>query len=264
MKKSRGTEVELWKTREESGRVFHSSTSVPVSKDPARIAGMFDAIAARYDRLNHLLSAGLDRRWRRRAIRELRLAPGEVLLDMCTGTGDLAIEGASSGAGAAGQVIGIDFAAAMLRLAHGKIRAAGLSDRIHLVRGDATRIPLPDQCCEAATVAFGIRNVIDSSRACTELYRILKPGGRLAILEFGTPQVPGLRQMYGWYFTNVLPRIGRLVSRHGDAYDYLPASVAQFPSPDGFGDVLRGAGFTSVRYVSLTFGTVYLYLARTS
>jgi demethylmenaquinone methyltransferase / 2-methoxy-6-polyprenyl-1,4-benzoquinol methylase len=264
MRKSKGTRVDLWKPLDESERVFHRSTPVPVSKDPARIAGMFDAIAGRYDALNHLLSGGLDRSWRRRAIRELRLTQDDVLLDMCTGTGDLAIEGATSRHGAAGRVIGIDFAGEMLRLAHAKIRATGLSNRIRLVRGDATRVPLPDQCCEAATVAFGIRNVIDSSLACGEFYRILKSGGRLAILEFGTPQIPGLRQMYGWYFTHVLPRIGRFVSRHGDAYDYLPASVAQFPSADGFAEVLRGAGFTSIRYMSLTFGTVYLYLARKS
>ena len=110
-------------------------------------------------------------------------------------------------------------------------------------------------------VAFGIRNVIDSSRACAEVHRILKPGGRFAVLEFGTPQMPGLRQLYGWYFRRVLPAVGRLVSKHGDAYDYLPASVAQFPSAGGFADVLRRAGFRSVRYVPLTMGVVYLYLA---
>jgi len=239
------------------------SAPVPVStsKEPARIAGMFDAIAGHYDALNHLLSAGLDRRWRRRAVRELRLTGREIVLDMCTGTGDLAIEAATSTDGSAARVIGIDFAGEMLRLGARKLRTSGLSARVCLARGDATRIPLPDASCDAAMIAFGIRNVIDSSRACAEVLRVLKPGGRFAILEFGTPQMPGLRQLYGWYFRQVLPRIGRLVSKHGEAYDYLPASVAQFPSAEGFADVLRRAGFRSVRDVPLTLGVVYLYLS---
>jgi demethylmenaquinone methyltransferase / 2-methoxy-6-polyprenyl-1,4-benzoquinol methylase len=235
--------------------------SVSISKEPARIAGMFDAIAGRYDALNHLLSAGLDRRWRRRAVRELRLTGRERVLDLCTGTADLAIEAVSASSGQAAHVIGIDFAGEMLRLGAGKLGALGLTGRVCLARGDATRIPLPDGSCDAAMVAFGIRNVIDSSLACAEVHRILKPGARFAVLEFGTPQIAGLRQLYGWYFSRVLPRIGRLVSRHGDAYDYLPASVAQFPSASGFADVLRRAGFSSVRYVPLTMGVVYLYLA---
>ena len=237
------------------------TTPVPLDKTPDRIAGMFDAIAGRYDALNHLLSAGMDRGWRRRAIRELRLTGDELVLDLCTGTGDLAIEAATSRHGAARRVIGIDFAGEMLRGGAAKVRARGLATRVFLARGDATRIPLADEGCDAAIVAFGIRNVINSSLACAEFHRVLKRGGRLAILEFGTPQAPGLRQLYGWYFRRVLPRIGRLVSRHGDAYDYLPASVAQFPSADGFADVLRQAGFQSVRYVPLTLGVVYLYLA---
>ena len=234
---------------------------VSTSKEPARIAGMFDAIAGRYDALNHLLSAGLDRRWRRRAVRELRLTGRDLVLDMCTGTADLAIEAATSRHGAAGQVIGIDFAGEMLRLGAEKIRALGLSSRVHLARGDATRMPLPDARCDVAMVAFGIRNVVNHALASAEFHRVLKPGGRLAILEFGAPQLPGLRQLYQWYFTTVLPRVGRLISRHGDAYDYLPASVAQFPSAGGFAAVLQQAGFRSVRFVPLTLGVVYLYLA---
>jgi demethylmenaquinone methyltransferase/2-methoxy-6-polyprenyl-1,4-benzoquinol methylase len=236
-------------------------TDTDVDKAPRKIAGMFDAIAGRYDLLNHLLSGGLDRRWRRRAARELRLTGRERVLDMCTGTGDLAIEAVTTAPGAARDVVGIDFAGEMLRLARAKIERAGLLARIHLARGDATQMPLPDLSCDAAMVAFGIRNVIDPLTAAREFYRVLIPGGRLAVLEFGSPTLPGLRSAYEWYFRQVLPRIGRLISRHGEAYSYLPASVAQFPSPHGFAELLRRAGFARVRPIPLTFGIVYLYLA---
>jgi demethylmenaquinone methyltransferase/2-methoxy-6-polyprenyl-1,4-benzoquinol methylase len=236
-------------------------SAVSTSKHPARIAGMFDAIAPRYDALNHLLSAGLDRGWRRRAVHELGLTGRERLLDMCTGTGDLAIEAATAATGRAASVIGIDFAAEMLRLAAVKIRGAGLADRIRLARGDATRVPLPDACCDAATIAFGIRNVLDPVLACREFARVVRPGGRLAVLEFGAPTIPGCRELYGWYFRVVLPRVGRLISKHGDAYSYLPASVAQFPPPASFMAMLRAAGFSHVRYLPLTLGIVGLYVA---
>lgn len=229
-------------------------------KDPARIAGMFDAIAATYDRLNHLLSGGLDRRWRLRAVRELRLTGRERLLDMCTGTADLAIA-AVTGNASARAVVGIDFAGAMLRIGRAKVERAGLSDRIFLARGDAMRVPLADGSVDRASVAFGIRNVADPARACAEFHRVLAPGGRLAVLEFTEPTLPGWRALYRWYFRAVLPRVGALISRHGDAYRYLPASVGQFPPPDVFLDVLRHAGFAPVRYIPLTLGTVGLYLA---
>jgi demethylmenaquinone methyltransferase/2-methoxy-6-polyprenyl-1,4-benzoquinol methylase len=236
-------------------------TQVSVSKHPARIAGMFDAIAPRYDTLNHLLSAGLDRLWRRRAVRELHLTGRERVLDLCTGTADLAIEAVTGRAGRANVVIGVDFAAEMLRLGTTKIRAAGLGARVWLARGDAAHVPLPDASCDAAMIAFGIRNVLDPAVACRECARVVRAGGRLAILEFGAPTVPGCRELYGWYFRSVLPCIGRLISKHGDAYEYLPASVAEFPSPERFVEVVRAAGFPRVRYVPLSFGIVSLYVA---
>lgn len=231
------------------------------SREPARIAGMFDAIARRYDTLNRLLSAGLDKRWRRQAIRALRLRPDDRLLDMCTGTGDLAIAAVTARAGAARDVVGIDFSGEMLRLGLAKVRMAGLSARVHMARGDATNVPLPDESVDAAAVAFGIRNVIDRDRGCREFARVLRGGGRLAVLEFGTPRMPGLKQLYQWYFRVLLPRIGGLISGNRAAYAYLPASVGEFPPPDGFADVLRRAGFSHVEWTSLTFGVVYLYVA---
>lgn len=233
----------------------------PVDKNAARIAGMFDAIAARYDALNHLLSAGLDRQWRRRAVRELSLTGTERVVDVCTGTADLALEAASSADGRAGQVIGIDFARKMLRRGVEKVGAGGLRSVVHLACGDATRLPLATCSCDAAMIAFGIRNVADPESACREMVRVLRPRGRLAILEFGSPNQAGVRAAYSWYFRKVLPRIGRMISRHQDAYSYLPASVAEFLSADGFSELLRRAGFVNVRYLRLTLGVVYLYLA---
>lgn len=223
---------------------------------------MFDRIAHRYDRLNHLLSAGLDRRWRARAVRELGLTGSEHVLDMCTGTADLAIEAVTTTKGQAREVVGVDFAGEMLRLGLDKVRDAGLQARVHLVRGDATRVPLPDARFDAAMVAFGIRNVQDPVAAAGEFARLLRPGGQLAVLEFGFPRIPGITAAYRAYFKHVLPLVGRLVSKHQEAYTYLPASVEQFPSPEAFADMLRSQGFSSVRTVPLTFGIVYLYIAR--
>ena len=232
-----------------------------VSKAPDRIAGMFDAIAGRYDLLNHLLSAGIDRRWRTRAIRALGLTGSERVLDLCTGTGDLAVAAARAKPGAA-RVVGIDFAGEMLGVGREKLRRTRLDDRIALVRGDATRIPLPDAAVDAVTIGFGIRNVEDMATACSEMHRVLRPGGRLAILEFAVPTMPGLSACYLWYLRRVLPRIGRAVSRHNAAYGYLPASIGAFATPDEFVKILRQGGFSEVSAVPLTFGSVMLYTAR--
>jgi demethylmenaquinone methyltransferase/2-methoxy-6-polyprenyl-1,4-benzoquinol methylase len=228
-------------------------------KTPDRIAGMFDAIAPRYDLLNHVLSAGIDKRWRARAVRTLRLTGAETLLDVCTGTGDLALEGRRQGAA---RVIGVDFAGAMLSLGLQKVKAAGESGRIALVRGDAMRLPVPDASVDAASVAFGIRNVQRPEVACAEMARALRQGGRLAILEFGVPRLPGISTLYLWYFKHLLPLVGRFVSGHGGAYSYLPASVGTFPPPAEFMSMLTQAGFDEVRADALTFGIVYLYTAR--
>jgi demethylmenaquinone methyltransferase/2-methoxy-6-polyprenyl-1,4-benzoquinol methylase len=232
-----------------------------LSKSPARIAGMFDAIAARYDFLNHLLSAGLDRRWRARAIRALALTGRERVLDLCTGTADLAIAAVRAHPPAR-QAVGVDFAGAMLGIGQGKVRRSGLADRIALVRGDATAIPLPDGSVDAVTIGFGIRNVENTGVACCEMRRVLAPGGRLAILEFAIPQTPGIRGLYLWYFNAVLPLIGRLVSRHSGAYAYLPASVGAFASPEEFVTILRQHRFVDVAASRMTFGIVVLYTGR--
>ena len=218
---------------------------------------MFDAIAKRYDFLNHFLSAGLDTRWRARAIRDASLPAHARVLDLCTGTGDLAI--AAVDAMPSARVLGVDFAGAMLRVGLDKLRGRHLERQITLVRGDATRIPVRDGWADAATIGFGIRNVVDPEAALRELSRALKPGGRLVILEFGEPRIPGIRTLYQWYFRFVLPQLGRLVSKHQSAYSYLPASVGTFPPPDRFAATISSHGFRDVRAVPLTFGIVYLY-----
>ncbi len=178
-------------------------------KAPDRIAGMFDAIAPRYDLLNHLLSAGIDKRWRKRAIGSLGLTGRETLIDVCTGTADVALE-----ATGAGRVVGVDFAGAMLALGLRKVHAANQGRRIALIRGDAMRLPARDRSADAATVAFGIRNVQRPEVACAEMARVLRAGGRLAILEFGVPRIPGVSALYLWYFRRMLPLIGRMISGH--------------------------------------------------
>ena len=232
-----------------------------VSRSPERIAGMFDAIAGRYDLLNHLLSAGIDRRWRTRAVRSLQLTGRERVLDLCTGTGDLAIAALRAQPSAA-RVVGVDFAGAMLRVGEDKLRKNRLDDRIAMVQGDAARIPLGDSSVDAVTIAFGIRNVENMDAACVEVHRVMKPGGRLAILEFAVPTTPVISTFYVWYLNRVLPLVGRAVSRHNAAYAYLPASIGTFASPDEFVKILRQAGFSTISPIRLTFGSVILYTAR--
>jgi demethylmenaquinone methyltransferase/2-methoxy-6-polyprenyl-1,4-benzoquinol methylase len=238
----------------------HHEPPPGLSKNPRRIAAMFDAIAARYDFLNHLLSAGIDRRWRARAVTALALAGGERVLDICTGTGDLAIAARLATPGAA-RVVGVDFSQAMLEMGARKLGDARLGRAVSLIRGDATRLPVADASVDAVTIAFGIRNVEDAAAACEEMRRVLRPGGRLAVLEFSIPTTPVLRQIYLTYFNHVLPKIGRMFSRHNAAYGYLPASVGAFSTPAEFTATLGSLGFETVRAVPLTFGIVFLYTA---
>ena len=230
--------------------------TAPPDKTPARIAGMFDSIAPRYDLLNTVLSAGLDRRWRRQAVEALALRPGARVLDLCTGTADLAL--AVTTLVDRATVLGVDFSTEMLKRGLVKVRR---EPRIALVRGDAARIPAADASCDAVTIGFGIRNVAEPERALAEIARVLRPGGRLAILEFGQPRIPGIRTLYDWYFRYLLPLIGRAVSKHQSAYSYLPASVGTFPPPDEFARRIAATGFSQVSAVPLTLGIVYLYVA---
>ena len=227
---------------------------------------MFDAIASRYDLLNHLLSAGLDKHWRKRAVAALRLTGRETVLDLCTGTADLALAAVSSQPRAR-RVVGVDFSAAMLQIGQEKVSRLGPAGpgsgatRLSLIRADATRIPLGHATVDAVTIGFGIRNVEQPLAACSEIVRVLRPGGKLVILEFSLPHSRMLRNFYLWYFRRILPCIGRVVSRHPTAYTYLPESVEAFPAPEAFASQLRSVGFGTVDAVPLTFGVVYMFVA---
>lgn len=235
-----------------------SSNNRQPDKSPAKIAGMFDAIAGRYDLLNTVLSGGLDRYWRRRAIASLRLTGRERLLDVCTGTADVAIGAARRPDGAA-RVVGVDFSGSMLAHGRDKVNQGSLASRIQLVRGDAMNLPVASGSVHAATIAFGIRNVMQPEAACRELWRALGPGGRIAILEFGTPGSRLFGPVYQWYSRNILPRIGRAVSRHDAAYTYLPESIGAFAYGEEFARMLNASGFSQVEARPLMFGAVYLY-----
>ncbi len=221
---------------------------------------MFSAIAPRYDFLNRLFSAGRDRYWRREAIRASELPPKGQLLDICTGTADMAVEAARQFPNA--RIVGVDFSRPMLALGLAKLERSNLTNRISLQVAPAEALPFPEQSFDAATVAFGLRNVPDRLRGLRQMHRVLRPGGRAVILEFTTPPSPLFRGLYLWYFHRVLPWIGRLVSGHPSAYSYLPASVAEFPSPDGLSAWMRDAGFSQVSYRLLTGGIVAIHVGR--
>lgn len=227
-------------------------------RQPLRIARMFDAIADVYDLLNHLLSAGRDRTWRARAVESLRLTGRETVLDICTGTADLGVAALSAQRNAR-RVIGLDFSEGMMRRAAGKLRRQRRGRDFWLVRGDAARIPVRSRSADAAMVAFGLRNVERLDAALGEMHRVLADGGRFAILEFAIPDAGAFRAVYLWYFTKVLPIVGRLVSGHRSAYTYLPASVQGFPPPDTVVALLGAHGFQSVEAARLTAGIVCLY-----
>ncbi len=219
---------------------------------------MFDSIARRYDLLNRVLSAGLDGGWRRKAISALDLESGHVILDLCTGTGDFgfaALDHESI------RVVGLDVAREMVRIGHHKSRRRGSDAAMLFGLGDAESLPLPDASMDGALIAFGIRNVVDRARALGEIARVLKPGARLAILEFGIPPNRFFRALYFFYFRHMLPVIGGLISGNRHAYDYLPDSVRRFPSPGEFTTLAGAAGFRVSRFERLTFGIVTLYVS---
>jgi demethylmenaquinone methyltransferase/2-methoxy-6-polyprenyl-1,4-benzoquinol methylase len=233
-----------------------AAAPTPGAPEKAAVRAMFDRIAPRYDLLNRLLSAGTDVRWRRAAVDHLALAPGGRVLDLCTGTADLMAEWLSRDG--RNRALGVDLSLAMLVRGAEKLRRRGLQHRAALVAGDAERLPLAAGSFDGALVAFGIRNVGDPAAALAEVARLLRPGGRLVVLEFSMP--PGLLgRLYRAYFLRVLPRIGGWVSGDRGAYAYLPASVARFPSPAGFLELMERAGLTAVGARPLSFGIAHLY-----
>jgi demethylmenaquinone methyltransferase/2-methoxy-6-polyprenyl-1,4-benzoquinol methylase len=215
---------------------------------------MFTAIAPRYDLLNHVLSLNIDRRWRRAAIRRLgwERAPDGTYLDVCAGTLDLSAE-LSRQPSFGGTVIGADFVVPMLRLGLEK------AERLEGVGADALDLPFPDETFHGCMVAFGVRNLTDTNAGIAEMARVLRPGGRLVILEFSLPSGWPVRPLYLLYFRHVLPRVGRFVSKHTSGYSYLPESVREFPAPAEVVAQLGERGFEDVHYESLSMGIATLY-----
>jgi demethylmenaquinone methyltransferase / 2-methoxy-6-polyprenyl-1,4-benzoquinol methylase len=224
--------------------------------DKSRTPRMFSAIARRYDLLNHVLSGNVDRRWRRALVTTTETRPGEDVLDVATGTADVAIEFARRAR--AGSITGVDLSPGMLGVGRDKLERAGLSGRIRLVEGDALSLPFADESFDVVTIAFGLRNLPDYGRGVAEMTRVLRPGGRLVVLEFLPPRGAALLA-YRAYLATFLPLAGRLISGSGEAYGYLAASIREFLDPTEVETLLATAGLARVESRRLTAGIAGLY-----
>jgi demethylmenaquinone methyltransferase/2-methoxy-6-polyprenyl-1,4-benzoquinol methylase len=242
-----------------------------VNKSGERIQKMFGEIAPRYDLMNHVLSLGIDHYWRWRTVRALPLKSELPILDVCTGTGDLAIAYWKRGQGKL-PVIGCDFTPEMLDIAREKTvkllksssKTEPLAD-LTFQQADTMELPFESNRFQIVSVAFGLRNVSDTNKGLDEMIRVCHPGGHVAILEFSQPRIPILGSLYGWYFRNILPRLGQFFARNkSSAYDYLPQSVAEFPQGKEMAQIMTARGLSNVKYHTLTFGVATLYLGQKS
>lgn len=225
-----------------------------------QVEQMFDNIAPTYDRLNHILSFNIDKLWRKRVVRLLGKSHPSRVMDMATGTGDLAIAMARRMKQL--HILGVDLSEEMLAVARQKIEREGFSDRIEVRKGDAENITFVEsESMDAATVAFGVRNFENLEGGLTEIYRTLRNGGKLIVLEFSIPRNRLVRWVYAQYSHRLLPRIGAMLSKDRQAYDYLPDSVEEFPSPERFAQILRSVGFSDIKARSQSFGIAHIYEA---
>jgi demethylmenaquinone methyltransferase/2-methoxy-6-polyprenyl-1,4-benzoquinol methylase len=222
-----------------------------------QVRRMFERTASTYDLQNRILSAMQDRHWRDVFVRYLRLHSGSVMGDMAIGTGDIAIAACRRYPGV--RVVGVDFSPGMLRIANRKIRVLGLSDRIELRLGDLRDIPLEDACIDAVTLSFGVRNIKERERVLRECFRVLRPGGRLQVMEMAIPQRGLVAGAYRLYFDHLMPAFGNMLSRTDYAYHYLKLSVYSFPSDAQFLSEISEAGFGRARVIPITFGTAKIY-----
>lgn len=220
---------------------------------------MFDAIAHRYDLLNHLLSFGIDRIWRRQAVAMLRSDAPRSILDVATGTGDLAIRALSL---SPERIVGVDISEKMLERGRQKVAAIGAGEVIEMRTGASEELPFSDDTFDAAMVAFGVRNFENLRAGLSEIARVVRAGGPLVVLEFSRPEHFPVKQLYGLYFRYVVPNVGRTISRHKHAYQYLPDSVGAFPSGEDFLAEMEASGFEDLRAKKLTFGIASLYFGR--
>lgn len=224
-----------------------------------QVAQMFNNISGRYDFLNHFLSLGIDKRWRKKAVKILAASKPELVLDVATGTADFAIQALQAGPN---KIVGIDISEGMLDVGRKKLADKGLTKKIELRLGDSENLPFPDNNFDAVTVGFGVRNFENLKKGLQEINRVMKPGAQLIVLEFSRPTRFPFKQVYNFYFKFVLPRIGRLVSRDKSAYTYLPESVEAFPDGDRFTDILTETGFKNTACTPLTFGVSSIYTAQ--
>ena len=227
-------------------------------KKVEQVERMFDHIAPAYDRLNHLMSLGIDRSWRRTALKWLRPHRPALVLDVATGTGDFAIQACRMLPSAS--LTGVDLSEGMMQVGRRKVEQAGLAARIDFQREDCEALTFSDASFDAVTVAFGIRNFEHLDRGLREMCRVLRPGGHLVILELSTPDRPPMKQLY-WIYSRLIPLMGRLVSHDRSAYTYLPQSIRAFPQGEVMSESIRRAGFSDVRFRRLTFGVCTLYMA---
>jgi demethylmenaquinone methyltransferase / 2-methoxy-6-polyprenyl-1,4-benzoquinol methylase len=223
-----------------------------------KIQQMFGAIAPRYDFLNRLLSFGIDRRWRTKAVRLLKYREGSRILDVATGTGDVALEIALKTPDSV-RITGADFCKEMIDLGILKVAASPFANRIELKVAPCEDLPFANDTFDSITIAFGIRNVVDRKLGLAEMWRVLRPGGRMIILEFSTPSSLLFRQVYYFYFRRLLPIVGGIFSRY-NAYRYLPDSVLDFPSQEEFSRMIADAGFRNIHLHELTFGIATIYV----
>ena len=223
-----------------------------------QVAEMFDNIAHKYDFLNHILSMGIDILWRKKAIRLLKPYQPTQMLDIATGTGDFALEALALNPD---KIIGADISRDMLAVGVEKIKKKGLQDKISFQYGDSENLPFETDTFDAITVSFGVRNFEDLEKGLSDMRRVLKPKGAVAIIEFSKPQQFPIKQLYGFYFKNILPGIGKLISKDARAYTYLPESVDAFPYGDAFVKIMDKVGYTNIKAYPLTFGIASIYLA---
>jgi demethylmenaquinone methyltransferase/2-methoxy-6-polyprenyl-1,4-benzoquinol methylase len=224
-----------------------------------QVARMFDSISHRYDFLNHFLSLGIDKGWRKKAIRMLAPSRPRILLDVATGTGDFALQALDLHPD---KVIGVDISEGMLEVGRKKMKDRGLSDKIDMVTADSENLPFPDNKFDAVTVGFGVRNFENLSKGLLEINRVMKPGAMVAILEFSRPRRFPFKQIYNFYFKFILPKIGQWISRDKVAYTYLPESVEAFPDGNDFVEILKNTGFKNIACKPLTFGISSIYTAQ--
>ena len=229
-----------------------------VDKSNDRVQKMFGEIAPKYDRMNHLLSMNVDRYWRWLTVRKLAPNKTDPILDVCTGTGDLAFSFHKFTDGQV-PVIGSDFCYEMLEVGREKVGKFGRD--VEFIEADAQNLPFEDDQFQVVSAAFGLRNVADTDQGLREMTRVCKPGGQVAILEFSVPRYQPIKGMYGWYFTNVLPKIGQFLARNdSSAYNYLPESVGEFPCYETLVDKMVAAGMSSAKFYPLTGGIATLYV----